>query len=425
MRNGSPTDSYPRATARRGGGGPSRAAALLAAAVLLLAGACRDVPERGGEAGGPDTAAAASEAPRPVGRLVLVGGALADENEDVYRAILRGRSGDGPLCVLPTASGRPRRSMEAYVGTFDSYGGDGTARGVFLTMDDVERARSAELARTLRACSGFFFTGGSQSRIVDVFLPEGETTRTFRTVRERYLEGAVVAGSSAGAAVMGDPMIAGGSSRGALRHGIRASEDGDGVWLRRGFGFFGPGLVDQHFLARGRVARLVVATVRTSEVDWGFGIDENTALVVDGREARVVGASGVLWVDAADIVGGVEAQGATGIRLHLLGEGDRLDLVEGRVVVPAGKAPAPTAEPAVEPPGDPFGEWAFLGLLAGLAASPDAAVGFTVAGYRFDLEEADDFRARAYGPGGVRGTPRGLSAGPMRLDVVRPSVEGR
>ncbi len=387
---------------------------------LLLAVGCEPASEGSGPPqetpGEPEEAAGP---PAEVGRLVIVGGGLADDNEDVYRSILEGREGEGPLCVVPTASSRPRESMEGYVSTFDRHGGEGTATGVFLTTDDPAAARSPETADRLRGCSGIFFTGGDQSRIVEVFLPGGDTTQAFRAVRERFLTGAVVAGSSAGAAIMSNPMIAGGSSRGALEHGVRAREGGDGVWLRDGFGFFGPGLVDQHFLARGRIGRLLVASIRVRDVDWGFGVDENTALVVDGADARIEGASGVLWIDASDAVPESGDEGATGVRLHLLGAGDQIDLAAGAVTAAGEKDPLEGGALGVEQPSEPFADYAFLEFLTDFAAAGAVEAGFAAHGFRFAVEKLDGFRAGSYGPGGVEGAPRGFFAGPIGLSFVR------
>src|SRR3954468_13034285 len=75
------------------------------------------------------------------GRLVIVGGALAANNESVYRAILDGRLGKGPLCVFPTAAAAPDSAMAGPVANFDTFGGAGAAKGVLIAMDKPETAR--------------------------------------------------------------------------------------------------------------------------------------------------------------------------------------------------------------------------------------------------------------------------------------------
>ncbi len=145
---------------------------------------------------------------------------------------------------------------------------------------------------------------------------------TLRPTRLSWLgnrAGAVVSGSSAGAAIMTDPMIGGGSSAGALQEGVRAEGEGEGVVLEKGLGLLETAFVDQHFLARGRWARLLVAVLATDSFDLGMGIDENTALVVEGDSAWVVGASGVVFFDTRGVVRDDEGKAGSGIVLHLLG----------------------------------------------------------------------------------------------------------
>ena len=91
---------------------------------------------------------AARPAAQP-GRLVIVGGALAADNESVYRAILDGRLGKGPLCVFPTASATPDSAMASPVANFDKFGGEGTAKGVFLSVSKPETARDPAVVRAV------------------------------------------------------------------------------------------------------------------------------------------------------------------------------------------------------------------------------------------------------------------------------------
>ena len=368
-----------------------------------------------GPGGAEDTAQTSS----PAGRLVIIGGALKADNSAVYDAVVAGRAGDGPLCVVPTASADAQEAMSGAVRVLAGFAGDDPVTGVLLTTEDPARAQDPSVAAELAACSGFYFTGGSQSRILDVFLPAGDTTAAYRALVQRWREGAVVAGSSAGAAMMSRVMISGGSSAEAVSVGIASGPDEDGVQIRPGMGFFEP-LLDQHFLARGRIGRLLVSVIREDLPDVGLGIDENTALVVDGENARVVGASGVVVVDgrAARRTGPHRASGVT---VTLAGAGDVLDLRTLDVRRSDDKTAMLVEDRELEQPDDPFARWAFLHLIEGLSRSEAEGASFVVSEGTLRISKATGFAGWTAGSGtGVEGTPQGLSAGPFQVDLTGP-----
>lgn len=350
------------------------------------------------------------------GRLVIVGGALQADNAEVYSAVVAGRDGDGPLCVIPTASSDPAEAIEGTVARLTEYGGSDSAKGVLLSTDEPERALDSAVATELRGCSGFYFTGGSQSRILDVFLPQGDTTQAYRALWQRWKEGAVVAGSSAGAAMMSRVMISGGSSDEAVSEGLADGPEADGVRMRSGMGFFEP-ILDQHFLARGRIGRLVVAVTRGDAPPVGFGIDENTAMVVDGDSAVVVGTSGVVLVDGR-AARSATSNGGSEVVVHLAGAGDVVDLRSFEVRRRTAKTALPMEVGSLEPPEDPFARWAFLHLLHDLASTSATEASFELPGATLRIVEAEDFSASVSGSsGGPEDTPRGLSAGPFLVEL--------
>jgi cyanophycinase len=389
---------------------PKAPSALRILVTLTVLSACSpsDRADHDGGAGGP-------------GRLVIIGGALQGDNATVYESIVDARAGDGPLCVVPTANADPRESMDETVETLAGYGGVGSAKGILISTEDPSQARDPAVVAELATCSGFYFTGGSQSRILDVFLPDGDTTQAYRTVWQRWQEGAVVSGSSAGAAMMSRVMISGGGSDEAVAHGVAADRDSDGVQIREGMGFFEPGVLDQHFLARGRVGRLLVSVLQEGSPQIGLGIDENTALVVDGDSAVVVGVSGVVVVDSRSAQR-TEPHRASGLRVNLAGAGDVIDLRTFEVRRQSTKSPVPITETSLELPEDPFARWAFLHLVMDLAASSTREATFVVPGATLRIVEDAGFSASMAGStGGVEGTPSGFSAGPFRVDLLQPS----
>jgi cyanophycinase len=363
------------------------------------------------------------------GRLVIIGGALSASNEAVYRSILDARLGKGPFCIFPTAGATPETGMAGPVANFERYAGAGTAKGILISESKPETARDTAVVRQIRECSGFFFIGGVQSRVITAFRPEGKSTPAYEALMARWREGAVVSGSSAGAAIMSDPMIAGGTSAGAMTRGLRrvsltpgADDDTTGgMTLSPGLGLWPAALTDQHFLARGRFGRLLVALMDLSEFDLAAGIDENTALIVDGNTLETVGASGVVLFDER----GAQRNGrsATNISMHLMGNGDRFDLASRTITLRAGKTPLPAAtgdSARVAPPANIFATWEFLRVLDRWSRSPQTELVAPVEGGQITLRKTPRFRAVSAGAPGVQNTPAGLGITGMTIEIRRP-----
>jgi cyanophycinase len=370
----------------------------------------------------------AGTAATPHGRMVIIGGGLSDTTGAVYRAVLDGRSGSGPLCIIPTAGGGdPARTIAGAVETFERWGGAGAAVGIPISTARPGDAADSTVVRQLRTCSGFYFTGGVQSRIATVFRPRGVNTPAYDAVMARFRAGAVVAGSSAGAAIMSDPMIAAGSTTGALEHGITRhaaeldeAEDApaiSGVSITPGMGFLRNAIVDQHFLARGRIGRLITAVLDLEEYDLGFGIDENTALVIDGRRAHVVGESGVVVIDARDAQR--SSRSATGVKLHLISTGDRFDMAARTAVIAPAKRALPASTDSVAVPDNVFARWQFLHLVERWARTPARELRVPVPGGALLLRKGTTFSAAAGDGAGVENTPAGLSITGLVVDVRR------
>ena len=376
------------------------------------------------------------------GRLVIVGGALEADNESVYRAILDGRSGTGPFCVIPTAGATPETGMATPVAAFDRWGGAGTAKGVLISVNKPETARDPAVVAQLRACSGFFFIGGIQTRVSAAFRPDGNSTPAYDALMQRWREGAVVSGSSAGAAIMSDPMIASGVSANAFTRGVKqlpvgAAADVDdataGLTMTQGLGLFPAALADQHFLSRGRFGRLLVALVDLDQYDLAFGVDENTALVVDGNSVRAVGASGVTVFDERGATRSATRSGRSeaGIVMHLMGAGDRFDLTTRTLTQMANKSPLPQAtgdSAIVLAPKNAFAAWEFLHVLDRLGRSPQTELSMPVTGGEIIVRKSTGFRAvstaaSAAGSSagaGVQKTPAGLGMTGLTVELRRP-----
>jgi cyanophycinase len=200
-----------------------------------------------------------------------------------------------------------------------------------------EQASSDTIARIYDGITGIWFLGGDQNRITRVL----DGTPAERAIHERYERGAVVGGTSAGAAIMTSPMITGDERRpgGARRDTSDAwmTIDRDDVVTAAGLALLPGAIVDQHFLRRKRHNRLISLVLEHPAL-IGAGIDESTALEVrpDGTW-RVLGNSVVVIYDArsAGVTQiGAAALGARDVRMHVLPSGATFDPRSGKATLP-------------------------------------------------------------------------------------------
>ncbi|MBD3881672.1 cyanophycinase [Phormidium tenue FACHB-886] len=253
------------------------------------------------------------------GQLVIIGGAEDRENDcTVLREFVRRAGGtQAKIVVLTAATSVPREVGDNYIKVFERLG------VASVRVVDTERREDADeptAIKDVEEASGIFFTGGDQARIIELI----KGTRLDVTIHKRYAEGAVVGGTSAGAAMMPDVMIVEGVSE--------TNPRADVVEMGPGMGFLPGVVVDQHFAQRGRLGRLIAALVQQPAV-LGFGIDEDTAVIVNGDELEVIGQGAVTVVDEShsthtnlDGVLKDEALAVCGVKLHILPQGYRFNL---------------------------------------------------------------------------------------------------
>lgn len=265
----------------------------------------------------------------PHGKLVIMGGSERFDNTVIWSEIVRLAGGDGArIAVFPTASGDPLVDGQDVVKVLNDLGADAFLVPVALRGLDVpchEAVIDPVLVEGVRESRGVFFVGGSQSRICQALLDEeGQHTPMLDAIWDVHRKGGVIAGTSAGAAVMSRIMYRNARSvLGTLLHGVSMGRE-----LDHGLGFLNAAwFVEQHCLVRGRFARSLVA-MREQGFSYGVGVDEDTALVVDGDEARVIGYRGALIMDLSDAqsddaVTGFNVRNA---KLTYLDRGDSINL---------------------------------------------------------------------------------------------------
>ncbi|HTS62962.1 MAG TPA: cyanophycinase [Candidatus Acidoferrales bacterium] len=243
------------------------------------------------------------------GTLVIVGGGQLGP-EIVNRFIELAGGPDAPMVFIPTAEdGEPKAKAET---TFLAKAG--VKNVVILHTRDPKVADSEEFVAPLLAARGVWFEGGRQWRLADAYLNTRVEKELFRLLER----GGVVGGSSAGATIQGSYLV-----RGAVEGNTVMMSPGH----EQGLAFLRESAIDQHVLTRHREDDLNQVIERFPAL-LGIGIDESTAIVVQGNQFEVIGKSKVLIHDAH-----YQPQ-ADGKRYYVLSAGDRFDLEQRRKINP-------------------------------------------------------------------------------------------
>jgi cyanophycinase len=286
----------------------------------------------------------AADAGPPKGSLVIIGGGLRVNNAEVWEKIVALAGGKGArIAVLPTAAQTPAKEARLTVDALNRYGARAFVVPVapMLAGTDVRKAADdPALADAIRKAGGAFFTGGDQARITgSLRRADGSNTAVLDALWALYRRGGVIAGTSAGAAIMSstmfyDPPL---EVMPVLKNGVA-----DGKDVALGLGFIGGDVfVDQHLLARGRFGRMLPAMLAKGYT-LGLGIDEHTAAVVGpSRDVTVIGYRGALVLDLAGATTDKSKPGfnLANARISYLDSGDRFNLATRTYTPGPGKEP--------------------------------------------------------------------------------------
>jgi cyanophycinase len=242
--------------------------------------------------------------------LMAMGGALNHKKPTVLREFLRRAGGErAHITILPQASAL-EDTGQFYEDLFRELGaGQATAIG-FRQRGEAD---SPERLAVLKKTNGIFIAGGNQMRLTALI----GGTKLEAELHRAYQRGAVVGGTSAGAAILSKVMLAYGKRGPTPREGI--------AQFLPGFGFTEKIIFDQHFRQRDRIGRLIYA-VAASPALLGVGVDEDTAaILVDDDEITVTGSGSVTILDGSQIVetdvAEIENRGpvaVSGLNLHIL-----------------------------------------------------------------------------------------------------------
>lgn len=264
---------------------------------------------------------------RPRGFIVPIGGAEKKKADRVIleRFVRLAGGADARIAVIPTAS-ELEDTGDRYRRLFERIGAEAV---VVLPIADRQDAYDDGHLQTLEEVTAIFLTGGNQLRISTVL----GGTPVAQAIRRLNAAGVHVGGTSAGAAIVPEHMIAGGPSG----HTPRA----DGVILAPGLGLTNQVIVDQHFRQRDRLGRLLTA-VSFNPFAVGVGLDEDTAVFLGPDDTfEVVGSGGVTVVDPTHLTHSSmdsahlsDAVSLIGVTLHVLTNGARYDTVERVATAP-------------------------------------------------------------------------------------------
>ncbi len=274
------------------------------------------------------------------GTVVALGGAMRADNEEVWSRLVALAGGKkGHWLIVPAASGDPEKSANEIISRLKKRGASAEMIPLSKQLKGVDASalvKDPGWLKKLSTARGVFFTGGRQQRIADLLLEsDGRRTPMLDAIWALLKRGGVVAGSSAGTAIMSETMFS--EPRDVLSLMIDGAKREAGADISTGLGFVGPGLlVDQHFVKRGRIGR-ALAVMAQEGIGIGVGVEEDSGVIFRGAEIEVIGGRGAIVADLRGAIAQSKPLRVKNARLHWLESGDRMNLQTGEVTVSKSK----------------------------------------------------------------------------------------
>ena len=237
------------------------------------------------------------------GSLVIVGGAMRDQ-AIVQKFIELAGGPDAPIVIIPTAGGGEDGDYGDDCRCLRQFRAAGAKKLTVLHTYDRSAAETDAFVRPIREAGGVWFGGGRQWRLADSYL----NTKTHHELWALLDRGGVIGGSSAGATIQGSYLARGDTRTNTIMMGDH----------EEGLAFVKNVAIDQHLLRRNRQFDLLEITAARPEL-LGIGLDENTAIIVQGDEFEIMGESYVVIYDN-------QKQIDSGGHFYFLGVGDRFNL---------------------------------------------------------------------------------------------------
>lgn len=253
------------------------------------------------------------------GSLFIIGGGSRPTSM-VKKIIKESRLDEGGYAIiLPMASAEPDSSFYYANRQFADLGINNIFKQVYdsITLPSKQKLDSLKNARLI------YIPGGDQDRFMKVVAG----TPAANALKEAYRKGGMIAGTSAGAAVMSLEMITGTELKHPEYHSTFRNLEEQNLELKQGLGMLKNVIIDQHFVRRSRYNRLLTAVIEYPEIK-GIGIDESTAILVRGNEAEVVGDSQVVVFSNPEASKRVSEGklAAKGLVLDIYLDGDKFNL---------------------------------------------------------------------------------------------------
>ncbi|MCB0548651.1 MAG: cyanophycinase [Phaeodactylibacter sp.] len=256
----------------------------------------------------------------PAGKLFIIGGGKRPPALVQAMVAAAGLDTAGYAIILPMASGEP--DSAAYYG-IRQFVELGLPAAKFRACNFEKGSYPKAAIDSLRGARLIYITGGDQGRFMEVVLG----SPVYDAIHQAYRQGALIAGTSAGAAVMSREMITGNEYKHPEYTGEFRTIEAENIEIKEGLGLMPGAIVDQHFIYRMRMNRLISVALEYPGLAC-IGIDESTAILVEGDSATVVGDAQVILLRNTNGKGIAHngLLGGQGMELSVLLPGDRFRL---------------------------------------------------------------------------------------------------
>lgn len=263
---------------------------------------------------------------QPKGYLIIIGG--GNRTDEIMTKILELSKADSRVLIIPNASSEPLITGERLKKEFQALG----FKDVLVFYGDREKANDEGFIKQFKNCNVVFFSGGDQNLLTRDLL----NTSLLELIKSIYKSGGVVSGTSAGAAVMSKIMITGDEYINKDSSNPFNCIEAENIITSEGFGFIENSIIDQHFIKRKRLNRLI-SVVLENQDKLGIGIDESTAIVVyPDQTFEVIGESQVIVFDPTKSTQVTKNQSnklsGSNILMHILVSGQKFDLKSKSVI---------------------------------------------------------------------------------------------